>query len=326
MEAAGGGGPEGPKDMHNTTDGGGAVPVKPPQKGGGCKTSFNLFDRPEGNTPGIYCRGSGRQIFITTGQDLNPDLDTDLSEPGTEREDEEQTPPAKRGKCHGYGESPRRRMRERVHAIRRDATGLFLTLTYQDKRPSPERVKKDLEAFWAWLEREYNGEHVQNISCIWKMEPQERGMPHFHLIVYGVPFIPVQKASRRWHEITNQTGDAHRKSGVEIETAVNQDGRLQGYLAGYMTKMHDHWPGAEPGDEWWDTGRWWGKKGEAYLPIAEWEDTVVKLHQKEAMNLIEWLLEDWGVDLPDGVIPPSLIVNCRGNPGERLLGLIDAIP
>jgi hypothetical protein len=216
-------------------------------------------------------------------------------------------------------------LRERVHAIDRDADGLFITLTYHETKPTPDRVKKDFDALWAWLEREYNGPSVRPISCVWKMEPQDRGTPHIHLILYGVPFIPAQKLSRRWHEITGETSKKHRKAGVDIETAVNEDGKLQGYLAGYMEKTYDHWPGAEPGDPWWNPGRWWGLRRRDCLPVAEWEDTVVQIHQREAEALIDELLDEWEVDLPGYVTPPTLIINTRGSPGERLLDLIDRI-
>lgn len=281
-------------------------------------SSGDPFDRPKETEPGIRLRGHGRQVFISTGRDLSRNQDLEVEEGENEQ-------PSKRGNITGFSEKSRRRLRERVHAIRRDTVGVFLTLTYHETDPTPEKLKEDFRAFWKVLQRTYNQEHVSNLSCVWKMEPQERGTPHIHMIVYGVSYIDAQTVSKVWHRVTEETSEKHRKSGVDVQTAVNEDGKLQAYLSKYMAEVYDGWPGAEEGDPWAETGRWWGFKGREHLPVAEWEETQVKLHQKEAENLIEELLDEWGVDMPEGVIPPSLVINTRGDPGERLLELIDRI-
>jgi hypothetical protein len=285
------------------------------------------FDRPKAADPGIYCRGHGRQLLISTGQDLTPDIDPlggESAEPEESGEADEKDPP-KRGKVRGRSESSLRRQREKLHAMRRDEPGLFITLTLHEADPDPDVFKGWMEAWWKRVRREYEGEHVSNLSNTWVIEPQERGVPHVHLIVWGVPYMDAQKLSRLWHEVTSETSDEHRKAGVDVETAVNQDGKLQSYLAKYMSKTHDGWPGAKPGDPWATPGRFWGFMGRDHLPVAEWEETVVQLHQREAEKLIEELLDEWEVDIPDWVTPPTLIVNCHGDPGERLLRLIDRV-
>lgn len=291
-------------------------------------SSGDSFDRPKETEPGIRLRGHGRQVLISTGRDLSPDHDLETEEGEADpdgREGEANSQPSKRGNITGFSEKSRRRLRERVHAIRRDTVGVFLTLTYHRTDPTPEKLKEDFRAFWKLLQRTYNREHVSNLSCVWKMEPQERGTPHIHMIVYGVSYIDAQTVSKVWHGVTEETSEKHRKAGVDVQTAVNENGKLQAYLSKYMAEVYDGWPGAEEGDPWAETGRWWGFKGRDYLPVAEWEETQVKLHQKEAEDLIEELLGEWGVDMPEGVIPPTLVINTRGDPGERLLDLIDRI-
>jgi hypothetical protein len=46
------------------------------------------------------------------------------------------------------------------------------------------------------LRREFSG-----CSAIWKLEPQKRGAPHFHLLVWGIAFLHYQRLARRWFEI-----------------------------------------------------------------------------------------------------------------------------
>jgi hypothetical protein len=263
-------------------------------------------------------RGGGRQLVIDTGEEPEAD-DLDIH-PNRENEAPamEAHPPTPQGKDQhvtGFSGCARRRMRKCLHGMRRDADGLFLTLTYHETDPTPEECKTHLDLFWKRLRRKFPG-----ISSIWKMEPQERGIPHFHLIVYGVQFVPISRLLSMWHEVTDETSDEHRQpgsGGVEVEEPfVNEDGKLQAYMGKYMAKTYDVWPGAEPGDPWYKPGRWWGKKGRENLPWAEWDDAKIYLDQHEAKALIRHFLTEWGVDIPEGVVPPSLCICTRGDPQD----------
>jgi hypothetical protein len=260
-------------------------------------------------------RGGGRQLVIDVGEEPDAD-DLDVH---PDREDEapatEVHPPTPQGEDQhitGFSDCARRRMRKRVHAMKRDEGGLFITVTYHETTPTPQEAKNHLDRFWKQLKRRFPG-----ISAIWKMEPQERGVPHFHLLLYGQQFIPVQLLSSIWHDVTDETSHQHRKSGVDVEgRSVNEDGKLQAYMGKYMAKTYDGWPGAEPGDPWAETGRWWGCLGRKNLPWAGWDDAKIYLDQHEAKALIRELLTEWDVDLPDGVIPPSLCICTRGDPED----------
>lgn len=224
-----------------------------------------------------------------------------------------------RGDVTGFSEESRRRLRRYVHSLQRGADVLFLTLTYHETRPSPTRCKRDLDTFIKRLRRSF-----PEVGIIWKMEPQDRGVPHFHLLIYGVPFIPVQKWSAVWHEVTNEEGHAHRQSGVDIERNVNEDGKLQSYLAKYMSKTYDSWPGADKRWTQGSTGRWWGLRFRDRLPWAAWAEWCVYVDPRKADALVSELLDQWGIDL-GGVLPPSLTICCRGNPEERLSQYLDRL-
>ncbi|MCS3824576.1 hypothetical protein GGP92_003301 [Salinibacter ruber] len=212
----------------------------------------------------------------------------------------------------GFSDCSRRRLRKKLHAMKRGKDGLFLTLTYHETDPTPDECKAHLDLFWKRLERQFSG-----ISAIWKMEPQERGVVHFHLILYGQSFIPAQLLSSMWNDVNGETSQENRKAGVEVEErSVNEDGKLQSYMAQYMAETYDVWPGAEPGDPWQTPGRWWGCLGRENLPWAEWDDARIYLDQHEAKALIRHFLTEWGVDLPDGVVPPSLCICTRGDPED----------
>jgi hypothetical protein len=151
------------------------------------------------------------------------------------------------------------------------------------------------------------------------MEPQKRGVPHFHVIVYGTRWLPVRWLTEAWHECTDETSDAHRKSGVDAEwVRGGQDGKLMAYLSKYMSKEMDGWPDVA-GEAWNHPGRFWGVLSRSCLPVAPWGGWFVPMDAYEAGALIRFLLDRWGVDVPDGVLPPRMTVNTRGDP-EAMFG------
>jgi hypothetical protein len=117
---------------------------------------------------------------------------------------------------------------------------------------------------------------------------------------------------------------------VDVERAVHtDDGKLQSYLAKYMSKETTTWPTDQlPGDvadTWEHPGRYWGVFNRRALPVAAWADWAVYLDHADAAMMIADLLEQWGIDL-DGVIPPSLTVNTRGDPERMLESLVGGDP
>jgi len=284
---------------------------------------------------GIWIRSEGRQLKISTGEDPEAD-DLDVHpdhEEGwaTDEADGEEspTPTRERGDIGGFSEDSRRRLCDRLHSMKRAADGLFITLTYHEHLPTPEEAKEDLDAFGKWVLR-----HFPATSITWKLEPQDRGWPHFHCIITGVEYIPIQKMAAAWHRITDDGSWQHRESGVDVEPMVNENGKLQAYMADYMEETYDGWPsimgeGTEnikAAVDWAQyTGRWWGVIGRQNFPWAEYDEAPVYLNRSEAQFLIRELLDEWETDIPDGVIPPSLTINTRGDPSDVLEDLLDRL-
>lgn len=291
-----------------------------------------LCDSPTMDDAGVWMRPEGRQLVISTGRTPEKEEEEgDDPERGDPPDMEEKaTPPAReRGDITGFSEDARRRLRDRLHAMKRDASGLFVTLTYHEHLPTPEEAHEDLDNFGRWVQRHFPG------TCIvWKKEPQDRGWPHFHMLITGVEYIPVQRMAGAWHSITEETSIQHRKSGVDVEPMVNEDGKLQNYFAKYMAECYDGWPAimghrmenAVAAKAWSDrTGRWWGVIGRDNFPWADWDIQPRRLTRPQARKLIGLLLDEWGTDLPEGVIPRTLTVNCRGDPADRLPKLLSRL-
>lgn len=100
----------------------------------------------------------------------------------------------------------------------------MLTLTYPGDwvkvAPTWEDSKRQLRAFRAALERQY-GEQ----SCVWKLETQRRGAPHYHLFV----MVPRERLAHRayrdwcrstWARIVGASGvdrQRHERAGVSVD-------------------------------------------------------------------------------------------------------------
>jgi len=289
------------------------------------------LSRPAEDEACVTVRPGGRQLVISRADFPDRSPDTDLAdEPDDADPSDNGTPESsqrgggEREKIDGFSARARRNMRETIHSLDRSSEGLFIALTYHEEEPTPERCKRDLDVFWKRLVRKFPG-----LSAVWKMEPhtegKNRGVPHFHLMIFGTGFIDAQWLSRQWHEVTAERSEDHRKTSVELDSFINENGRLQAYLCKYMAKEYDGWPGAQPGDPWAEMGRWWGCLGRDRLPIAEWADWKKHLSQSDACELIRFLLDEWDVDIPDGVVPPSLMVNCTGDPCDRLDRLLEIL-
>lgn len=271
----------------------------------------------------IYVQSEGRMLIIDTGRsptdveahegEIDPTGQLDHADRVPQVE-EQGAPavPAQEQQIAGFSSDARRRLRYRLHAMRRDADALLVTLTYHETHPHPRTAKEHLDAWWKRVRRRY-----PDAAAIWKMEPQERGAPHFHVLIYGLPFLPVQRACSWWHAITEEASSQHAKAGLDLEgVGVNGDGKLQAYLAGYMGEKYESWPGGVE-----DVGRWWGCLGRDCLPYADWDDARIYLTSSDAKALIVDLLDRWGSDLD--VIPPALTVCCRGDPHEVVERLLD---
>ena len=286
------------------------------------------LNRPAFDEAQIRIRPDGRQVIIDRGEideDENADeidFASEASSKGgaTAKADGENSPedPVKRGEITHFSEDARRRLRRTVHALDRDAASLFVTLTWHKYLPTPEEAHAALDRFWKRLRHRF-----PEAAALWKMEPQERGYPHFHLLLYGVEWIDPQWLSELWHDVTAETTEEHRKSGVDVEwIRGGQDGKLQAYLATYFGKG-EQWPEVA-GEEWETPGRFWGILERKNLPGAPWADWAAYISEREAAYLIGTLLDEWGVDT-GGALPPTLTINTRGDPSERLQSILDRL-
>ncbi len=165
----------------------------------------------------------------------------------------------KRGKVGGFSRAARRRLLEFLASLNREALAflpLFLTLTYPGEFTlDPAVWKRDLDVFLKRVRRAY-----PDAAVVWKLEPQKRGAPHYHLLVFGVEHIPKSWLRQAWYEVVGSGDEKHLWAGTRVERVKSWRG-VMAYAAKYLGKVETvlDWP------EY--VGRWWGVSGRGLLPI-----------------------------------------------------------
>lgn len=151
-----------------------------------------------------------------------------------------------------FSASSRRNFQDKLLSISPDdlAGGKFLTVTYHDEWPSPDRAKNDVRALFKRIERYVEKRNKKEAAAgrpalyapalVWRLEPKDRKSgdrkgevaPHFHLILLGCPYIPKDTLLNWWREIVSdqsitqldvQRMDTHRKLMNYISKYVRKD-------------------------------------------------------------------------------------------------------
>jgi hypothetical protein len=151
---------------------------------------------------------------------------------------------AKRSKIMKLSWRSARRLR---HLVRNseDMWKGFITLTYPEEYPCNGRVTKShLNAFLQFLRN-------RGVKCVWVLEFQARGAPHYHLIVSN--FVPKEEIAERWYKIVGSGDEKHLRVGTGISSIRSKE-QLYGYLSNYIKKLDQKTPPVE----FEDVGRFWG--------------------------------------------------------------------
>lgn len=188
--------------------------------------------------------------------------------------------PMKRGSTRGRVTTFSRRSRKRLleKTARLDLAGIvktkpivFLTLTYGQNYPKPKQAKVHLRTMWKRIAR-----LSPEASGIWRMEFQDRGAPHFHIILFNLPFISKEVVKTIWGEIIGiEYWDTSKEEAQEPFTrieAIRNPRKAMAYVSKYVAKRPDessgfnHVPYLTAGE---NVGRLWGVFNGKALPFAE---------------------------------------------------------
>lgn len=201
--------------------------------------------------------------------------------------------PAKRGKVTSFSRKSRKRLLDIVASLRKSATRktVFITLTYGSEWPSTSDAKRHLDTFFKRMARKY-----PKASALWRMEPQERGAPHFHLLCFRLPYWDKKEVQTAWAEVIGKqywdtSGNEPREPRTRIELVKSRRGAFY-YVGKYLGKQGGfiYRPYLTVGDvgEFIDVekqnsiGRQWGIHNREHMPFApiEWLELTMKGYRK----------------------------------------------
>jgi hypothetical protein len=180
-------------------------------------------------------------------------------------------PQAKRGKVSGFSRKSRNRLISRLDSYAIPASG-FITFTMPGRgwescpaAYDPRSWKNDLDIFRKRLSRAFPVSHAT-----WKLEPQKRGAPHYHLLFWsGMIFWPPAKRLQlaEWcrvtwcsicskHCLSSEQRQNHWVHGVDVKWFDECSKKeVMRYVGKYVGKVVS----GEFSEAWGFPGRWWGE-------------------------------------------------------------------
>jgi len=212
-----------------------------------------------------------------------------------------------RGRISQFSAASRKRLLEMFACLNRDSIeacgSSFCTLTYGQSWPDPDTAKDHIREFCRRIGRRVEN---QNPCFIWKMEPQKRGAPHFHIVIFGwkpsKDGWPVTKddIAKIWGSVIGQqyldyTSAIPRAPFTRIEL-IRSWRKLMAYVSKYMAKIESSNPASD-------------QQEGASAPTADSDcgigfNNVAYLHTDG--TVVEYVGRSWGVicreNLPTGEI------------------------
>lgn len=184
-----------------------------------------------------------------------------------------------RGEIEVFSAASRYRLFRQLHQLE-FRTVTFITLTYPNIYPENPRVyKANLKEWRRRFEKVYG-----KIPAIWRLEFQERGAPHFHVMYLDMGFVPVYDLCYLWKSVTHTYDMAHEVNGVDLKliTDNTQQRLIAFYLSKYIAKVDSR--GQKDAKK--NVGRWWGKWN-----IADETPVEFEVSDRQAERIVTFALD-----------------------------------
>lgn len=164
-----------------------------------------------------------------------------------------------RGPVREFSRQARKRCMQYFATIDEDVVRTrctFITLTYHDDWGGDARDwHRDINTFLVWLLRSY-----PRAGVVWRLEFQDRGAPHWHLLVVNAAHIPYVDVTRVWGGIAHTESRYHGDYATKVE-GVRSWKQACFYIGKYVAKVNDC-PSRLP------TGRCWGVRNPESIPTS----------------------------------------------------------
>lgn len=189
-----------------------------------------------------------------------------------------------RGEITGFSDDSRRRLMYLIGGIMRDASlPLFITLTYPNSFPDARSSKRHLKMFQQRFKRAFPAH-----GSIWKLEPQKRGAPHYHILTWGLDLNQVQSfVPVAWFKIAGGGDEKHLAWHMGLlghgnKHCVQRVRSWRGvwtYASKYLGKTFEV-------EGWQGVGRFWGVVNRENIPFGELHQ--VEVTRGEAVQTIRY--------------------------------------
>lgn len=261
----------------------------------------------------IFCNKLGfvfneKMIDVETGQKISVSPFKQFAKYGALPDD---TLVSKRGAITRFTSGSKRRMFEAIIKVGELPT-YFLTLTFPASFPSGKDANRMLFIFLQRFTR-------KGFRFIWRLEPQKRGAPHYHILCYGVDSATINEMSALWikrmidfnryQPRSKRSAVAHIKEyAVKAEPLENGSDSVKKvflYVGKYLSKAQelswrsrdlgyvDYYSGEVVGDNGgaWVSGKQWGKMG---FPKGFFDVPTAEL---SGCNVSRYLIDIHGVSM-----------------------------
>jgi len=170
-----------------------------------------------------------------------------------------------RGRIKRFSANARRRLIRFMARMRmKNCRATFITLTFKGY-PTNEVAKMALHAFLQRIARKF-----PQASAVWRMEYQQRGSIHFHLLCFNLPYWDWKEILEAWKACSRQ----HR-ARVHVTLVKSRKG-VMNYVSKYIAKTEKK--GGHTffiqvpylhGYKKWRKGRFWGYHNKKHLPLGQ---------------------------------------------------------
>jgi len=167
----------------------------------------------------------------------------------------------KRGIITEFSKASRKRLIRKIARLK-PVKITFVTLTYPGEYPDVETAKAHQRALLERIRR-----RCPETSGIWRLEFQQRGAPHFHWLLFNLPYISFETLKSWWQEVIGVIDSV--PVFVRIEQVRSWRG-VMSYASKYLAKLSE--PRAAPFFNfvaYLHAKRCWGVFNAQFLPFNE---------------------------------------------------------
>lgn len=193
-----------------------------------------------------------------------------------------------RGAITEFSRKSRGRLLRVGARLKSNAVGVMLTFTYRENMRDHALAKNHLQLVGKWILY-----HYPLASLLWRLEYQERGAIHFHILAMNINWVDAVKLTSYWKALTSDDSYPDVKR-------VRSRRRVMAYISKYIAKMEQS-QGKDTASNGFIyvpylenfVGRFWGIINRKALPLAPLHVMLVRGDKLLLINLRRYARRKW---------------------------------